>query len=139
MSVDKGMIEWVRECLEPLGPVTMRNMMGGATLYCDGTIFAIVAGDDLWFKADPETDAIWDEAGRERFTFEMKGKTGSMNYRRAPLDVHDDPDAMRQWARLGIEAGARAPKKKRRSGKASRVARVRWRHYRAPRVARARR
>ncbi len=111
MSVDEGMIEWVRECLEPLGPVTMRNMMGGATLYCDGTIFAIVAGDDLWFKADGETDAMWDEAGRERFAIETKGKSGSMNYRLAPLDVHDDPDAMRRWASFGIEAGARAPKK----------------------------
>jgi DNA transformation protein len=37
-----------------------------------------------------------------------------MNYRRAPDDVYDDADAMRQWATLGIEAGLRAPAKKKR-------------------------
>ena len=118
MSVDEGLIEWVRECLEPIGAVTKRNMMGGATLYCDDTIFAIVSRDgELWFKCDAENEAVFEEAGLEKFTFEMKGKAGSMNYRHAPLDVHDDPDAMRQWARLGIEAGERAPKKKKRAKK----------------------
>ena len=38
-------------------------MMGGATLYCDGTVFAILAFDELWFKADAESDAAWDAAG----------------------------------------------------------------------------
>ncbi len=38
----------------------------------------------------------------------MGGKPGSMNYRRAPDDVHDDPDAMRRWARPAPEAGMRA-------------------------------
>lgn len=111
--MDEGLIEWVRECLEPIGAVTMRKMMGGATLYCDGIIFAIVSRDgELWLKCDSENEDVFKEAGLEKFTFEMKGKQGSMNYRRAPLDVHDDPDAMREWARLGIAAGERAPKKK---------------------------
>jgi DNA transformation protein len=43
-----------------------------------------------------------------------------MNYRRGPLDVYDDPEAMRRWARLAIEAGVRAAaKKKPRKKKAS--------------------
>ena len=99
--------------MEPLGQVTMRRMMGGATLYLDGTVFAIIDEGEVWFKADAETDAVWDEAGCSRFTFEMgEGKTGSMNYRRGPLDVYDDPDAMQRWARLGVEAGLRAAAKK---------------------------
>jgi DNA transformation protein len=122
MSIDEGLLAWVREALEPLGAVTMRRMMGGATLYLDGTVFAILDEGEIWFKADAETDAIWDEAGCDRFTFTMgDGKTGSMNYRRGPLDVYDDPDAMQRWARLGLEAGLRAAAKKKprkpRSGK----------------------
>jgi DNA transformation protein and related proteins len=114
VSIDQGLAAWVEECLEPVGKVTMRTMMGGATLYLDGVVFAILADGELWFKADKVSDAEWDAAGAERFTFEMGGKTGSMNYRRAPLDVHDDPDAMRRWAALAVEAGARAPKKAKR-------------------------
>jgi DNA transformation protein and related proteins len=112
MSLDRGLIDWIIEAMEPTGVVTFRHMMGGATLYCDGTVFAIIAADALWFKADKLSDAIWDAAGCVRFTYEMKGKTGSMNYRRAPDEVHDDPDALRQWASLGLEAGRRAPAKK---------------------------
>jgi DNA transformation protein and related proteins len=111
MSIDQGLLAWIEEALEPLGTVTKRPMMGGATLYLDGTVFAIVADDELWFKADKISDDEWDAAGAERFTYDMGGKTGTMNYRRAPLDVHDDPDAMRRWASLALEAGLRAPKK----------------------------
>jgi DNA transformation protein and related proteins len=112
MSVDEGLLAWIQESLEPLGRVTSRAMMGGATLYLDGTVFAIVDEGDLWFKADKLSDAEWDAVGAERFTFEMGGKPASMNYRRAPADVHDDPEAMQRWARLAVEAGHRAPKKK---------------------------
>lgn len=116
MSVDTGLIDWVAEALEPMGTVTKRPMMGGATLYLDGIVFAIVSQDGaLWFKADATSDAIWDAAGCIRFTFDMGGKTGSMNYRRAPDDVFDDSEAMQHWAALGVEAGRRAPVKKRKA------------------------
>ena len=115
MAYDSGLVEWAKEALEPLGTITMRPMMGAATLYCDGTIFAVVE-DEIWFKADAESAAIWDEAGCERFTFTgSDGRTETMNYRRAPADVYDDPDAMREWARLAIAAGLRAPRKKRKT------------------------
>ncbi|CAN5145492.1 hypothetical protein BH10PSE12_BH10PSE12_16790 [soil metagenome] len=117
MSSDQGLLAWVTEALEPLGGVTMRNMMGGATLYLDGTVFAILdsgsQGGGLWFKADKESDATWDAADCPRFTYEMgEGRTGTMNYRRAPDDVYDDADAIQHWARLAVEAGLRGPKKK---------------------------
>jgi DNA transformation protein len=117
MAFDTGLVEWVQEALEPLGSMTMRRMMGGATLYLDGTIFAIVVEDEIWFKADAESNALWDEAGHtERFTVTFKdGTVDMMNYRRAPTDVYDDVDAMREWATLGIAAGRRAPKKKPRT------------------------
>ena len=113
MAADQGLIDWVAEAMEPVGTVTKRAMMGGATLYCDGTIFAIVSHDGvLWFKADAESDAVWDEAGCARFTYEMGDRVGSMNYRRAPDNVYDDPDELRRWGLLGLEAGRRAPAKK---------------------------
>ncbi|WP_431468867.1 TfoX/Sxy family protein [Sphingosinithalassobacter sp. LHW66-3] len=116
MAVDEGLVEWVREALAPIGSVSMRRMMGGATLYCDGTIFAIVGDGELWFKADGESDAIWDAEACPRFTYAMGvGRTGSMNYRRAPDAVYDDADVMRRWAAVAIEAGLRAPKRKPRS------------------------
>ncbi|PZU58887.1 MAG: competence protein TfoX [Sphingobium sp.] len=119
MSVDQGLIDWVGEALEPMGRVTMRRMMGGATLYLDGTVFAIVDSDarggELWFKADKDSDTAWDAAERPRFTYDRDGQTATMNYRNAPPDVYDDPDAMRHWAGLALEAGLRAARKGRES------------------------
>jgi DNA transformation protein len=113
VSHDEGLYEWVQEALEPMGRVTLRRMMGAAVLYLDGIIFAVL-DDQLWFKADAESATLWNEAGCERFSFTLKdGTVESMNYRRAPLDVYDDPDAMRQWAALAVEAGVRGAAKKR--------------------------
>lgn len=117
MALDQSLIDWVSEAMEPLGAVTFRHMMGGATLYCDGTVFAIIAMDTLWFKADKVSDAEWDAAGCDRFTFDMNGKTSSMNYRRAPDTVHDDADELRRCGALGLDAGRRAPVKKKKSEK----------------------
>ncbi|AQR74018.1 TfoX/Sxy family protein [Sphingomonas sp. LM7] len=114
MAVDAGLVAWVTEALETVGSVTMRRMMGGATLYMDGAAFAIVTSDGvLRFKADAENDALWDAAGCERFSYEFaNGRIGTMNYRRAPEDLYDDADALREWAAPAIAAGQRAPKKK---------------------------
>ena len=115
MSVDEGLYAWVEEALEPLGPVSMRKMMGGATLYLDGTVFAIMVDGEIWFKADAETNQVWDEAGcTERFSVTFRdGTVDRMNYRRAPTDIYDDADEMRRWARLAAEAGRRRPVRKR--------------------------
>jgi DNA transformation protein len=114
MPLDTALIEWVAEAMAPLGAVTHRAMMGGATLYIEGAPFAIIHSDGgLWFKADKTSDAAWDAAGCERFTYAFaNGRTGSMNYRRAPDDVYDDADELRRWGELGLEAGRRAPAKK---------------------------
>lgn len=112
MAVDDGLIEWVKEAMEPMGSITTRAMMGGRTFYCDGRVFAIAAFDELWFKADAASDAIWDAAECDRFTYPMKDKVAVLNYRRAPADVYDDADAMRHWAALALEAGLRAPPKR---------------------------
>jgi DNA transformation protein len=118
MSVDEGLLAWVEEALAPLGTVTMRKMMGGATLYLDGTVFAILDDEQIWFKADKQSDAAWDAQGCERFPVDFgDGKTGTLNYRRGPLDVYDDPEAMQRCARLALEAGLRAPAKKKKAPK----------------------
>ena len=113
MAFDEGLYDWAKEALEPLGSVSLRKMMGGATLYLDGTIFAILDESEIWFKADDETNAIWDAEGCERFSMTFKdGRVDTMNYRRGPADVYDDPEAMHRWAQLAVEAGLRGAAKK---------------------------
>ncbi|KQM36091.1 TfoX/Sxy family protein [Sphingomonas sp. Leaf10] len=116
MSADEGLLLWIEEALAPTGRVTWRRMMGGATLYLGGTVFAIVLDDVLWFKSDAVADPLWDAEGCARFTYARKdGSVATMNYRRAPDGVFDDPDLLGQWAALAVEAGRRVPVKRRRA------------------------
>lgn len=126
MSMDEGLYAWVEEALEPLGRVSMRKMMGAAVLYLDGIVFAVLDDSELWFKADAESAAIWDEAGCERFAFTLKdGKVETMNYRRAPSEIHDDAEALQGWANVALAAGQRAAAKKKPRRAAANAARSR--------------
>jgi len=124
MTADAALIDWVAEALEPIGHVTSKRLFGGAALYCDGLTFAIVAFDGLWFKADAESAPLWDAVGAEQFSVRRDNwRVQSLPYRRAPDDVYDDADAMREWAALALEAARRAPvkapRKRRRQAAAS--------------------
>lgn len=113
MAYDANLVAWAEEALAPVGTVSMRRMMGACVLYLDGTIFAVVE-DEIWFKADAESAAIWDAEGCERFAITLKdGSVEQMNYRRAPSDVYDDAEAMQRWTALALEAGLRGAAKKR--------------------------
>lgn len=114
MPIDEGLYAWLEEALDPMGRLSLRKMMGGATLYLDGIIFGIMVDGELWLKSDAEADAIWDTVSRDRFTVTFKdGTVDMMNYRRAPTDVYDDADELRRWVSVSLEAGRRRAVKKR--------------------------
>ncbi len=113
MSFDAGLYDWVCDGLAPLGSVTMRRMMGGATLYLDGIVFALLDGEALWLKSDAVSDPLWEAEGCAKFDYQFpNGKRGTMNYRRAPDGVYDDVEALQHWSQLAVEAGMRAAAKK---------------------------
>ena len=54
MAVTEGFKDFVTELLDGFGPVTIRNMFGGAGVYADGVMFAILVDDVLYLKADKD-------------------------------------------------------------------------------------
>lgn len=123
MPVSNGFLELACELLAPLGHVTVRKMFGGASLYCDGTIFALIDDDVLYLKADESTKARFESEGLKPFTYE--GQTGpvSMSYWRAPERLYDDADEMLEWARDALRvASAEGRAKAAKAGKSKRAA-----------------
>lgn len=97
------------ELLAPLGPVRARAMFGGQGLYIDGLFAALIAGGELYLKVDDTTQARFEAAGCQPFTFEMKnGQQTSMRYYRPPEEALESPPLMLPWARLAFEAALRA-------------------------------
>jgi DNA transformation protein and related proteins len=126
MPASERFLDQLRELFAALGPVTIKKMFGGASIYADGVLFALVDDDVLYLKADDQTKARYVAEGLKPFTYEGQSGPVSMSYWRAPERLYDDPDEMIAWAREAIRVVARAnmsakPKKTGAKSVASRV------------------
>jgi DNA transformation protein len=74
MAVTEGFKDLVRDLLADFGPVTIRNMFGGAGIYAGGVMFAILDDDVLYLKTDETSARVFREEGMEPFTYAMEGK-----------------------------------------------------------------
>ena len=113
----------IQELFSVFGVVAVRRMFGGAGIYADGTMFALVADGVIYLKADELSTPAFERENLPPFTYETKdGKRGVMSYRRMPERLYDDPDELATWARAALAAaqrsGVRAVKKG-ESGKAA--------------------
>lgn len=91
------------------GPVRVRRMFGGAGVYTGSLMFALVADDALYLKADALTEDRFRAAGSSPFVYEAaNGKRAVMSYWRVPDALYDDPAALADWARLAVAAAERS-------------------------------
>jgi DNA transformation protein len=114
-------LEFVTEWLAPLGTITARAMFGGHCLYCDGIVFAIVAANTLYLKADVETRPDFERLGLMPFRpfeeiLKAQGRTypAVMQFYPPPAAFFEDRDAMLEWGRKAVEVGRRRAVSKRR-------------------------
>lgn len=107
MTTSDGFIEHLKDALRALGPVSVRRMFGGAGVYADGVMFALVADDTLYFKSDEATCAAHAAEGLGPFVYGGQGKTVTMSYWRAPERLLDDPEEMAEWARRALAVARR--------------------------------
>ena len=103
----------VRELLAPLGSVSARRMFGGAGIYCDGVMFALVEDDVLYLKADDASKARYVSEGMTPFTFEGQTRPVETSYWRAPDRLYDEPDDMLAFAREAVALAASVKSAKR--------------------------
>ena len=114
----------IQELFAVFGVVVVRRMFGGAGIYADGTMFALVADGVIYLKADELSTPAFERESMPPFTYATKdGKRGVMSYRRMPDRLYDDPDELATWAHAALAAAQRTgvgAVKKRASGKAAR-------------------
>ncbi len=85
------------EYLVPLGAVTARAMFGGYGIYLDGTIFAIAAGEQIFFKIDDTSRARYEAAGMSVFR-PFDDHTVLRSYYEVPPTILGDGGSVREWA-----------------------------------------
>ena len=108
MAYDPDFGEWVREHFAALGPLEIKRMFGGASVYANGLIFALLDDGVVWLKADELNAPLLLAAGGRQFTYPTKdGKQMAMAYWSLPESALDDPDEAVDWARQSIDAALR--------------------------------
>jgi DNA transformation protein len=115
--------EHLAELFTPFGGVVFRRMFGGLGIFRDWLMFALVADDVLYMKADAATNPAYVAEGAGPFVYAgMRGKKTALRYWRIPERLLEEPDEFLEWARTAFEVALRAhrpkPAKKRRLRKA---------------------
>ena len=100
MSASEGFQEFLKDQLAGFGPVTIRRIFGGAGVYADSVMFALIADDTLYLKADGTTVPAFEAEGMRAFTYTSKGrKPIAMSCWEVPPRLLEDPDELAEWAR----------------------------------------
>lgn len=90
-------------------------MFGGAGIFADGLMFALISDDRIYLKADAAGAAAFERESCAPFRYKTKtGGRTAMSYWRLPDRLYDEPEELARWAQQAL-AAARAAK---RSGKA---------------------
>ncbi len=112
-------ISHVLDLLQVIGPVRARKMFGGYGLFLQDLMFALIADDVLYFKADRESKKAFQDLNLEQFTYDKKGKVFAMSYYQAPEESLEDVNEMRLWGKRAFAAALRAAaRKKKRASEA---------------------
>ena len=101
MSVSNEYLTYVIDQFESLGPVRYRRMFGGAGLYFEDLFFGLIADDVLYLKVDDSNRTDYEVEGMEPFK-PFPDKKEVMQYYEVPIDVLENKDTLRDWARKAL-------------------------------------
>lgn len=104
---------YVLELLSPLGPISARRMFGGVGLFHGGTMFGLIARDELFLKVGDANRPAYEAAGEAPFSYDTKHGTHTIgSYWRCPPDLLDDAEIFQVWARQALDAAVVAARGK---------------------------
>lgn len=104
----------VCDLLAPIGAVTARAMFGGFGIFAEGLMFALIADDVLYLRADGDTRPRFEERGLAPFR-PFADRATVMSYFQVPPECLDDPDQLRVWARDALGAARRGASRAQRT------------------------
>jgi len=103
--------DYLHEVFELAGPITIKRMFDGHTIYFQGLPVGIVYDDTLFLKADAKTRTEFEKHDLQQFTYQKKDKTIGLPYFQAPEDIFDDRHEAAVWLKRAFEASLRSKTK----------------------------
>lgn len=110
-------VDFVVELMAGWAAVSARKMFGGYGLYREGLMFALIVGDELFFKTDKGNVAQFERVGSHPFVYQSQARTVQMSYWSAPEASLESPAEMDDWCQSSYGAALRAQAAKVNKGK----------------------
>jgi len=112
--------DFVRELFAGLGQIQVKRMFGGAGVYAEGRMFALLADDAIYLKADDALKRALTEEGSGPFLWApasgpRAGEAIDMGYWRLPDAAMDDPELAAAWGRRALMVALSKPAPERKS------------------------
>jgi DNA transformation protein len=107
----------IRDLFAAFGAVEVRRLFGGAGIYADGVMFALISGGQIYLKTDDTLTPAFAAEGCRAFEYGAKGNRRAINsFWQMPDRLYDDADELAAWARRSFvvarqKAAAKATKR----------------------------
>jgi DNA transformation protein and related proteins len=112
----------IRDLFAVFGLVTVRRMFGGAGVFADGLMIALVSDGVLHLKADEQTIPAFEREGQGPFTYATKhGARSLTSYWRLPERLYDETEELARWAHDALAVARRAALRSRPGAKRPRA------------------
>jgi DNA transformation protein len=106
MASDKDYLNYVMKLLSPIEGVSSKSMFGGYGLFHEGSMFALISGNGLFFKIDDSNRSLYEQAGSKQYK--------PMPYYQVPTEVLEDTGKLLDWANISISVAHSTVSKKKR-------------------------
>lgn len=95
----------IHDLLGEMSGITSKAMFGGWGIYREGIIFAIIIGEELYFKVDDSNRKDFESMDSRPFTYKNKnGKSITMSYWLVPEEVMENREGLRALVHKSVTA-----------------------------------
>jgi DNA transformation protein len=102
--------DYLHEVFELAGPITIRRMFGGHSIYYGGLPIGIVYKDTLYLKVDRASRLTFESMGLPQFTYRKKDKVIGLPYYQAPDFILENREEAAIWLKKAYAASLSASK-----------------------------
>lgn len=97
MTVSNDFITFVVDQLSGWGDIRVKRMFGGAGLWCEGKMFALLADNVAYFKVDDTNREKYIEAGSGPLQ-PFPNKKAILSYYEIPFYILENREELMEWA-----------------------------------------
>lgn len=97
-------LNYVLDSINQFYQIRSRKMFGGYGLYIGNKIFAIIADQELYFKAGSDVSDFLIQFDSEQFSYERNGKIIKMSYWRVAPEILDDLEMLKRLLDISFKS-----------------------------------